>query len=148
MIKRLLLLPAICFGLLASAIGFSVTGCAGVAVAESIKGVSEIAAANAMQNKAITVTQLATLSADLGALPAVPLPSSDNVIIASVISEATAHKAATPTDAAAVDALNGVLNDVLASHAPTAADGVAWANLQDAVTGFKKAVTLTQAPSA
>ena len=121
-------------------------GCAGVAVAESIKGVSEIAAANALQNGAITVAQLSTLSTDLAALPATPLPQSDNKIIANVITEAIQHKAATPTDAAAVDALNGVLSDVTANHAPTAADGVAWANLQDAVAGFKKAVTLAQSP--
>jgi hypothetical protein len=128
------------------AVSLALSACAGVAVAESIKGVSEIAAANAMQKGAITVAQLSTLSTDLAALPATPLPSADNKIIASVISEALAHKAATPTDAAAVDALNGVLNDVMASHAPTAADGVAWADLQDSVAGFKKAVALAQTP--
>jgi hypothetical protein len=121
-------------------------GCAGIAVAESIKGVSEIAAANAMQTGGITLAQLSTLTTDLAALPQTPLPQADNKIIANVITQALQHKAATPTDAAAVDALNGVLNDVMASHVPTAADGIAWSNLQDAVAGFKRAVSLSQSP--
>jgi hypothetical protein len=145
-LKKIALVLPVTFYCFVSALACAVAGCAGVAVAESIKGVSEIAAANAMQTNAITVAQLSTLDTDLAALPATPLPGADNKIIASVISEALQHKAATPTDAAAVDALNGVLGDVMASHAPTAADGVAWANLQDAVAGFKKAVTLAQTP--
>ena len=121
-------------------------GCVGIAAAESIKAVSEVAATNAVQNKALTVTQLNTLATDLSALPQTPLPVADNKLIADVIVEATKHKAATPTDGAVVDALNGVLADITASHAPTPADGIAWANLQDAVQGFKKAVTLLQTP--
>lgn len=122
------------------------SACAGIAVAESIKAVSEIAATNAVQTNALTVAQLNTLAADLSALPQTPLPTSDNKLIASIIVQATEHKAATPTDASVVDALNGVLSDVIASHAPTPADGIAWANLQDAVLGMKKSVTLLQSP--
>jgi hypothetical protein len=128
------------------ALGLALAGCAGIAAAESIKAVSEIAATNAVQNGALTVAQLNTLATDLAALPQTPLPTADNKLIANVIVEATKHKAATPTDASVVDALNGVLSDVTASHAPTPADGIAWANLQDAVLGFKKAVTLAQTP--
>jgi hypothetical protein len=126
------------------ALGLLAAGCAGVAVAESIKFVSEVASTNAVQNGAITVAQLNTLATDLAALPQTPLPVADNKIIANVITEALKHKAATPTDGAVVDALNGVLTDVAASHAPTPADGIAWANLQDAVLGFKKSVVLLQ----
>ena len=121
-------------------------GCAGIAVAESIKAVSEIAATNAVQKGSITAAQLATLSTDLAALPQTPLPVADNKLIANIITEAVKHKAATPTDGAVVDALNGVLSDVMASHAPTPADGIAWANLQDAVLGMKKSVTLLATP--
>lgn len=120
--------------------------CAGIVAAESIKAVSEIAATNAVQTGAITVAQLNTLATDLAALPQTPLPEADNKIIASVIVEATKHKAATPTDASVVDALNGVLNDITSGTPPTPATGIAWANLQDAVLGFKKAVTLAQTP--
>jgi len=120
--------------------------CAGIVAAESIKAVSEIAATNAVQTGAITVAQLNTLATDLAALPQTPLPVADNKIIASVIVEATKHKAATPTDASVVDALNGVLNDITSGTPPTPATGIAWANLQDAVLGFKKAVTLAQTP--
>ena len=122
-------------------------GCAtGIAVAESTKAVAEIAATNAVQKGDLTAVQLSTLAADLGALPQTPLPTSDNKLIAGIVTEAVNHKAATPTDASVVDALNGVLSDVMASHAPTPADGVAWANLQDAVLGMKKAVVVLQTP--
>ena len=137
--NRILSVASIAGALLLSA-------CVGIAAAESIKAVSEIAATNAVQNHAITIADLTTLSTDLAALPQTPLPVGDNKIIANVVSEALKHKAATPTDGAVVDALNGVLSDVMASHAPTPADGIAWANLQDAVLGMKKAVTLLQTP--
>jgi hypothetical protein len=131
---------------LSIAAAFVVAGCVGIAAAESIKAVSEIAATNAIQNGALTVAQLNTLATDLAALPQTPLPVSDNKLIANVIVEATKHKAATPTDASVVDALNGVLSDITAGQPPTPAMGIAWANLQDAVLGFKKAVTLAQTP--
>jgi PBP1b-binding outer membrane lipoprotein LpoB len=121
-------------------------GCAGIAAAESIKAVSEIAATNAVQKGELTVAQLSTLSTDLAALPQTPLPTSDNKLIAGIITEAINHKAATPTDAAVVDALNGVLADVQASRPPTPADGIAWSELQDAVLGFKKSVVLAGTP--
>jgi hypothetical protein len=121
-------------------------GCAGIAVAESTKAVAEIAATNAVQNGDLTASQLSTLAADLGSLPQTPLPTSDNKLIAGIITEATKHKAATPTDASVVDALNGVLSDITASHAPTPADGVAWSVLQDAVLGMKKSVVVLQTP--
>ena len=115
-----------------SVVGFAgalvLAGCVGMAAAESIKAVSEIAAANAVQNGALTVAQLSTLATDLAALPQTPLPAADNKLIASVIVEATKHKAATPTDAAVVDSLNGVLNDITAGTPPTPATGIAWAN--------------------
>lgn len=120
--------------------------CAGIAAAESIKAVAEIAATNAVQKGDLTGAQLSTLATDLSALPQIPLPTSDNKLIAGIITEAINHKAATPTDGAVVDALNGVLSDVMASHAPTPADGIAWSNLQDAVLGMKKAVVVLQTP--
>jgi hypothetical protein len=112
-------------------------GCAGVVVAQSITAVSETVSGNAVQHKAVTPAQLATLATDLGALPGTPLPSTDNVLIANIISEALAKKQADLTASSAVDAINGALNAVIAGHAPTAADGVAWANLQDVVLGMK-----------
>jgi len=121
-------------------------GCAGIAAAESIKAVSEIAATNAVQNGDLTAAQLSTLATDLAALPQTPLPTADNKLIAGIITQATKHKAATPTDASVVDALNGVLGDIQGSRPPTPADGIAWANLQDAVLGFKKAGTLLATP--
>lgn len=134
--------------MLVLAASFVLVGCAGYVAAESIKAVSEVAATNAVQNGDLTVAQLYTLSTDLSALPQTPLPSADNKLIASIIVEATKHKAATPTDGSVVDALNGVLGDIQGSRPPTPADGIAWANLQDAVQGFKKAVTFAQTPSA
>lgn len=118
------------------------SACAGVAVAQSIQAVSETVSGNAIQHKVLTPAQLSTLATDLAALPATALPSTDNVLIANIISEAIQKKAADATAASAVDAINNALNAVLAGHAPTAADGVAWANLQDAVLGFKAEVKL------
>jgi hypothetical protein len=125
---------------------FVLAGCAGLAVAEANKSVSEIASVNAVQHGDLTVGQLNTLSIDLAALPQTPLPVSDNKLIANIVTEALLHKAATPTDGAAVDALNGVLSDVQQNRPPTPADGVAWANLQDAVLGMKKAVIFINTP--
>jgi len=119
-------------------------GCAGVVVAQSIQAVSETVSGLAIQHKVVTPAQLATLATDLAALPNTPLPSTDNVIIANIIVQAIQHKGADTTAASAVDALNNALNAVIAGHAPTAADGVMWANLQDAVLGMKAEVLLLQ----
>jgi hypothetical protein len=128
--------------LIISLCALALAGCAGVAVAQGIQAVSETVSGNAIQNKVLTPAQLSTLATDLAALPGTALPSTDNVLIANIISEATQKKAADATAASAVDAINNALNAVLAGHAPTAADGVAWANLQDAVLGMKAEVKL------
>ena len=119
------------------AASLALVGCAGVVVAQSIQAVSETVSGLAIQHKVITPAQLTTLANDLAALPATPLPSADNVVIANIVSEALQKKAADTTAASAVDALNNALNAVIAGHAPTAADGIAWANLQDVVLGMK-----------
>ena len=120
----------------------ALAACAGVAVAESIKAVSETVSGNAIQHKVLTPAQLQTLAKDLGALPQTPLPSSDNVLIAGIIAEGVAHKQATLTDASAVDSINNLLSDITKAHAPTPADGVAWSNLQDVVLGMQAEVNL------
>jgi hypothetical protein len=124
------------------------SACAGIVVAQSIQAVSETVSGAAIQHAVLTPAQLASLARDLGALPNTPLPSADNVLIANFISEAVAKKAADTTTASAVDGINNALNAVVAGRAPTAADGVAWANLQDAVLGMKAEVALlAQNPS-
>ena len=124
--------------------GLLLAGCAGVVVAQSITGVAEIVASNCVQKKYITVAQLSTLATDLQAFPKTPLPATDNAVIANLISEAVAHKAADLTAASAVDALNNALSAVQQGSV-TALQGVAWANLQDAVVGFQAAVKNAQA---
>jgi hypothetical protein len=130
-----------------AAFALAVTACAtAVAIAETTKVVAEYAATDAVTKGDLTYAQLSALSTDLAALPQTALPQSDNKLIANIIVQATKHKAASPQDAAIVDGLNGVLGDVQASRPPTLADGQAWAILQDAIQGFKKAVTLAQTP--
>lgn len=111
--------------------------CAGVVAAQSIKTVSETVSGNAIQHKALTPSELATLGTDLAALPQTPLPSKDNVLLANIVSEATAQKAADLTAASAVDAINSALTQIANGHAPTMADGVVWANLQDVIQGMQ-----------
>ncbi len=130
--------------MLVYAVSALLVGCAGVAVAQGITGVSEIVASNCIQKKFITVAQLSSLATDLAAFPKTPLPATDNAVIANLISEAVAHKQADLTAASAVDALNNALSAVQQGSV-TALQGVAWANLQDAVVGFQAAVKNAQA---
>ena len=58
-------------------------------------------------------------------------------MIANIISRPFRRKRPTRPLPRQVDALNNALNAVIAGHAPTAADGIAWANLQDVVLGMK-----------
>lgn len=121
-----------------ASLALAFVGCVGgIIAAQSVQAVSETVSGNAIQNKLLTPAQLSSLAGDLAALPNTPLPSMDNVLIANFISEAINKKAADTTAASAVDGINNALNAVIAGHAPTAADGIAWANLQDAVLGMK-----------
>ena len=124
------------------AAGVLLAGCAGVVAAQTIKAVSETVSGNAIQHKTITASELSQLATDLSALPQTPLPSKDNVLIANIISEATAKKAADLTAASAVDAINNALGQIIQGHAPTVADGIAWANLQDVIQGMQAEVKL------
>jgi hypothetical protein len=119
----------------------------GVAIATSVTAVSEVAASNCIQKKVITVAQLSTLTADLAKLPATPLPSSDNAVIANVISELLAKKQASLTQESVVDACNNAINSLNAatSASPTALQGILWASLQDVIGGFNAAVKNAQA---
>ena len=142
--KALLLKSSVMVAALAAVLIFS--GCTGLVggavVATGVTGVSEVAASNALQKKAITLPQLSQLSTDLAALPGTPLPPQDNAIIANLITELTSQKQANLTQESVVDAVNNAINSLnLATAAsPSAAQGVAWAYLQDVVGGFKAAV--------
>ena len=123
-------------------------GCAGVIAAQSITAVSETVSGYAVQHKGITASQLSVLAKDLAALPGTALPSSDNVVIANILSEAAAKKQADLTAASAVDAINTGLTNVLKGRSPTVADGIAWANLQDIIIGMQQeTVVLAQNPN-
>lgn len=121
-------------------------GCvASAVIAQSVTGVAEVAAGNLLQQKALTVTQLSQLANDLGAFPNTPLPPQDNQLIANLISELTRQKAASLTGGSAVDALNQAIQALTATSSPTAAAGIAWADLQDVVAGLKREVIFATA---
>lgn len=119
-------------------------GCAGVVVANAITAVSETAAGNALQKKALTLPQLNQLATDLATFPQTPLTPSDNALIASLVKELVNQKA-TLTDASAIDGINNAISALTATGSPTAAEGIMWANLQDVVAGLKAEVKFATA---
>lgn len=123
------------------------SACAGVVAAQGITAVSEIAASNALQKKALTVAQLNTLATDLGKLPGTPLPSSDNALIANLVVELLKGKPSDLTEESVIDATNSAINNLnlATSASPSALQGIAWADLQDVVGGLKQAVANAQA---
>lgn len=124
---------------------FVLGGCVGgVVVANAITAVSETAAGNALQKKALTVPQLNQLATDLGTFPAIPLTPSDNALVANLLAELNNTKA-TLTSASSIDAVNNAVAALTATGSPTAAQGIMWANLQDVVAGLKAEVKFATA---
>lgn len=122
----------------------ALVGCAGVVVANSITAVSETAAGNALQKKALTLPQLNQLSIDLGNFPGTPLSPYDNALIANLVAELVNQKA-TLTSSSAIDGVNNAIAALTATGSPTAAQGIMWANLQDVVAGLKAEVRFATA---
>ena len=121
------------------------SGClAGPAVANAITAASETAAGNALQKKALTLPQLNQLATDLGGLPNTPLTPADNALVASLVAQLVNQKA-TLTSASAIDGVNNAISALTAAGSPTAAEGIAWADLQDVVLGLKAEVKFATA---
>ena len=121
------------------------SGClAGPAVANAITAASETAAGNALQKKALTLPQLNQRATDLGGLPNTPLTPADNALVASLVAQLVNQKA-TLTSASAIDGVNNAISALTAAGSPTAAEGIAWADLQDVVLGLKAEVKFATA---
>lgn len=113
--------------------------------ANSITAVSETAAGYALQTKAVTVPQLSQLAKDLpGIASGVALTPQDNAVLAGVVAGLLKQKE-TLTGGSALDAVNNALTAINASKSPTAAQGVAWANLMDVAAGLNAEVAFVAA---
>lgn len=139
-----------CFSLIVVAVLFALclfssTGCAGMAAAQTITGVAEIAAGKALSDKSISLPDLTKLTADLAAFPQTPFPSADVPIVANLVTHLTQQRAADLKDASLIDAALNALQAFNSATPPTAVQGLAWANLQDVVIGLKQELVLANA---
>lgn len=130
--------------LLLSSIGlpFALSGCQS-AVSESVTGVTEVCTAAVASKGYATQAQLSTLAADLKKFPNSPLSPSDNQVIANVVSELLAHKAANLVSGAAVDAVNNAiaaLNSTQSGATVTLNTGLIWTELQQVAAGIQQEV--------
>ncbi len=114
----------------------NLTGCVGVVGANAITAAAETAAGNAVQRGALTVPQLNQLATDLAVFPNTPLPATDG----RQATRANTQSKATLTSGSAVDGINSAISALTATGSPSAAAGIAWADLQDVVAGLKREV--------
>jgi hypothetical protein len=109
--------------------------------AQTVRGVSEIAATAVYQNKLATTAQLTQLSTDLAGYPKTPLSPTDNQLIANILASLFKQKASVVAGAS-VDALNNAITalSTVQGGTPTALTGFNWAALQDVSLGIGDSV--------
>jgi hypothetical protein len=125
------------------AAAFSLTACQlSQQAAQTVRGVTEIAATATYQGKLATVAQLQSLSTDLKGYPNTPLSPQDNQLIANIVSELTRKKAASLTGGSAIDALNNAITALSSTQnaTPGMLTGINWAAVQDVALGIGDSV--------
>jgi hypothetical protein len=127
--------------LAATLLSVALFGCAGY-VAQTVRGVTEVAATAVYQSGQVTVPQMTQFATDLKGYPNTPLSPSDNQLVANLISQLTRQKAASVTGGSAVDALNNAITALSSTQrsTPTVLTGVNWAYVQQVALGIDDSV--------